>query len=94
MFRIAIGRSLSWLAPSQSDGSQIILNGTGIGIAPIIAVTVIFLDRADAAINHPGANTFALLAVFTPILVGTAAYIWHRFGRSAQIDAAEASLSR
>ena len=69
------------------------LIGTGIGIAPGIALTVIFLDRADAAINHPRTDTVALLATFTAILVGTASYVWHRFGRSVQTDAADASPS-
>jgi phospholipase D1/2 len=57
--------------------------GTAIGIAPGVALTVIFLDRADAAINHPGPGTFALLAAFAAILVASWVYVWRRFGRGA-----------
>lgn len=57
------------------------LIGTAVGIAPGIALTVIFVDRADAAINHPGPGTFALLAAVTAILVGSALFVWRRFGR-------------
>jgi len=35
-----------------------------------------------------------LLAACTALLVGSAAYVWHRFGRSVQIDAADAGPSR
>jgi phospholipase D1/2 len=57
--------------------------GTAIGIAPGIALTVMFLDRADAAINDPSASTFTLLAACTALFVGSAVYVWRRFGRDA-----------
>jgi phosphatidylserine/phosphatidylglycerophosphate/cardiolipin synthase-like enzyme/uncharacterized membrane protein YdjX (TVP38/TMEM64 family) len=57
------------------------LIGTALGIVPPTALTVIFVDRAEAAIEDPGAVTFALLAGITAILVGGALLVWRRFGR-------------
>jgi len=55
--------------------------GTAIGVMPAIALTVTFVDRAAAAINDPGAGTFAQLAAVTAILIAGATYIWRPFGR-------------
>ena len=55
--------------------------GTAIGIAPGILLTVIYVDRVEAAIVDPGFGTIAALAVATGILVGSALFVWRRFGR-------------
>ena len=62
--------------------------GTALGIAPGVALTVIFVDRAVAAINDPGPGTLALLAAVASLLVGSAVFVWRRFGRD---DAAPAA---
>jgi uncharacterized membrane protein YdjX (TVP38/TMEM64 family) len=56
------------------------LVGTAIGMAPGIAMTVIFVDRVTAAITDPGAGTLAMLAAFTGVLIGVALYVHRRFG--------------
>jgi phosphatidylserine/phosphatidylglycerophosphate/cardiolipin synthase-like enzyme/uncharacterized membrane protein YdjX (TVP38/TMEM64 family) len=55
--------------------------GTVLGIAPRIALTVIFVDRMLAAIVTPRLDTLAGLAVVTAVLIGGAALVWRLFGR-------------
>ncbi|MGZ5144825.1 MAG: VTT domain-containing protein [Burkholderiales bacterium] len=54
--------------------------GTAIGMAPGIAITVIFVDRITAAVTDPGPGTYAALAGVAAILVGVATYVRKRFG--------------
>jgi uncharacterized membrane protein YdjX (TVP38/TMEM64 family) len=56
------------------------LIGTAIGMAPGIAITVIFVDRITAAVTDPGPGTYAALAAVAAILVGVATYVRKRFG--------------
>jgi uncharacterized membrane protein YdjX (TVP38/TMEM64 family) len=56
------------------------LLGTAIGMAPGIAVTVIFVDRVAAAVTDPGPGTYAALAAVAAILVGVAIYVRRHFG--------------
>jgi phospholipase D1/2 len=55
------------------------LLGTAIGMAPGIAITVIFVDRVAAAVTDPGLGTYAALAGVAAILVGFAIYVRRRF---------------
>ena len=48
------------------------LLGTLIGLLPGIATMTFFVDRAVAAIRHPGAATFVLLAAAVALIVGLA----------------------
>ena len=58
------------------------LIGTAVGMAPGIAMTVIFVDRITAAVTDPGVGTFATLAALAAVLVGAALYVRRRFGRA------------
>jgi phosphatidylserine/phosphatidylglycerophosphate/cardiolipin synthase-like enzyme/uncharacterized membrane protein YdjX (TVP38/TMEM64 family) len=54
--------------------------GTAIGMAPGIAMTVIFVDRVTAAVVDPGRRTFVALAAVIALLVAVAVYVYRRFG--------------
>ena len=56
------------------------LIGTAIGMAPGIAITVIFVDRITAAVTDPGPRTYAALAALAALLIGVAVYVRRRFG--------------
>jgi phosphatidylserine/phosphatidylglycerophosphate/cardiolipin synthase-like enzyme/uncharacterized membrane protein YdjX (TVP38/TMEM64 family) len=60
------------------------LAGTALGIAPGVALTVVFVDRVDAAIRDPAPGTLISLAVVTAILIGGALLVWRRFGHAHQ----------
>ena len=61
------------------------LLGTAFGIATPTALTVVFVDRARAAIYDPGIGTLAALAAVAAILVGGAVLIWRRFGQDEPV---------
>ena len=63
--------------------------GTVLGIAPRIALTVVFVDRVRAAIASPGLDTFAILALVAGVPIGAGLLVWRLFGR----DAAAATAS-
>ena len=54
--------------------------GTAIGMAPGIAITVIFVDRVTAAVTDPGRRTFVALAAVIAFVVAAAVYVYRRFG--------------
>ena len=54
--------------------------GTAIGMAPGIAITVIFVDRVTAAVTDPGRRTFVALAAVVAFVVAAAVYVYRRFG--------------
>jgi uncharacterized membrane protein YdjX (TVP38/TMEM64 family) len=56
------------------------LIGTAIGMAPGIAITVIFVDRITAAVTDPGPGTYAALAAVAAVVVAVAMYVRKRFG--------------
>ena len=56
------------------------LIGTAIGMAPGIAVIVLFVDRIAAAAAHPGLHSFASLAVFSAIVLTAILFVWRRAG--------------
>jgi phospholipase D1/2 len=56
------------------------LLGTALGMAPGIAMTVIFVDRVSAAVTNPGPGTFAIVAALAGLLVAVAVYVNRRFG--------------
>jgi phosphatidylserine/phosphatidylglycerophosphate/cardiolipin synthase-like enzyme/uncharacterized membrane protein YdjX (TVP38/TMEM64 family) len=58
------------------------MTGTAFGIIPGIALIVLFVDRVDAAIRDPGLSTLVALAAVTGLLVGSALFVWRRFGRA------------
>jgi uncharacterized membrane protein YdjX (TVP38/TMEM64 family) len=60
------------------------LLSTALGLAPGIAFTAAFLDRAEAAIRHPGLWTLGSLAAVTGLLVAGTLFVWRRFGREPQ----------
>lgn len=55
--------------------------GTAIGMAPGIALIVVFVDRVSAVITHPGAITYLQLAAVGAVLAAAAVAVWRRFGR-------------
>jgi phosphatidylserine/phosphatidylglycerophosphate/cardiolipin synthase-like enzyme/uncharacterized membrane protein YdjX (TVP38/TMEM64 family) len=57
------------------------LLSTALGLAPGIALTAAFLDRAEAAIRDPGVWTLGSLAAVTALLVTGTLFVWRRFGR-------------
>ena len=56
------------------------LLSTALGLAPAIALTAAFLDRAEAAITDPGLGTLASLAAVAGVLVAGVLFVWRRFG--------------
>jgi phosphatidylserine/phosphatidylglycerophosphate/cardiolipin synthase-like enzyme/uncharacterized membrane protein YdjX (TVP38/TMEM64 family) len=62
--------------------------GTVLGIAPRIALTVVFVDRVQAAIGSPGFDTFTGLALVAGVLIGGAWLVWRLFGRDNAASAA------
>lgn len=60
------------------------LLGTALGIAPRIAVTILFVACVDAAISTPDIMTIATLAVVTGAIIAAACLAWRRFGAEAQ----------
>ncbi len=53
------------------------LLGTAIGLAPGVLLISLFVDRATAAIRHPGPGTFALLTAVAGLIVAFA-FLLHR----------------
>jgi len=56
------------------------LLGTAIGVAPMIALAVTFVDRVRAALVHPGLATYAELAAVSALVAVAALFVWRRFG--------------
>jgi uncharacterized membrane protein YdjX (TVP38/TMEM64 family) len=56
------------------------LLGTALGMAPGIAMTVVFVDRVAKAVTDPGLGTFAIVAALAAVLVAIAVYVNRRFG--------------
>ena len=52
--------------------------GTALGIAPRIALTLLFVDRLDAAISSPGLFTIAALGVIAAAIAALAWRAWRR----------------
>ncbi|MDB5863075.1 MAG: rane protein [Betaproteobacteria bacterium] len=65
------------------------LLGTALGMAPGIAITVIFVDRVTKAVTDPGFGTFAAVALLAAGVVAAALYVNRRFARPAVMPAAE-----
>ena len=65
------------------------LIGTAIGMAPGVAITVIFVDRVTAAVTDPGFGTFATVVGIAGLIAAAAAYINRRFTRVAPAPAVE-----
>lgn len=95
MFAIAVIRLLP-IAPfsvvnavvgASHIGLRDFLLGTALGMAPGIALTVIFVDRVTAAVTDPGVGTFATVAVMAGLLVAVAVYVHRRFGRADAVVA-------
>ncbi|MDB5902485.1 MAG: rane protein [Betaproteobacteria bacterium] len=59
------------------------LLGTALGMAPGIAVTVIFVDRVHKAVTDPGFGSFAAVAAVAAVVVAAALYIHRRFASAA-----------
>ncbi|HEX2830649.1 MAG TPA: VTT domain-containing protein [Burkholderiales bacterium] len=55
------------------------LLGTAFGMAPGIAVTVIFVDRVSAAVTDPGLVTYAGAIGMAAVVAAAAYYVHHRF---------------
>lgn len=61
------------------------LLGTALGMAPGIAITVIFVDRVTAAVTDPGVGTFLTVAALTGLLVAVAVSVNRRFGQNTAV---------
>jgi uncharacterized membrane protein YdjX (TVP38/TMEM64 family) len=59
------------------------LLGTALGIVPAVALTVVFIDRVEAAVMRPDAWTFASLAAIVAVLAASTLFVWRRFGNAA-----------
>ena len=55
------------------------LLGTAFGMAPGIAVTVVFVDRVSAAVTDPGFVTYAGVVGMVAVIAAAAYYVHHRF---------------
>ncbi len=67
------------------------LLGTAIGLAPGIVLISLFMDRATAAIRHPGPATFAMLTAIAGTIVAIAYLLNRKLG--APTPASELSAS-
>lgn len=63
------------VAGASHIGWRDFLLGTMIGLAPGIVMTSAFVDRAVAAVRHPGPATFALLAGVAALIVGVTWFV-------------------
>ena len=79
MLRVAPFWKVNIVAGASHIRWRDFLVGTTLGIGPPIVLTVVFVDRAEAAIVHPGVGTFLGLAIVAALLVGGAALMWRRF---------------
>jgi phospholipase D1/2 len=70
------------VAGASRVGLRDFLLGTALGMAPVIALAVVFVDRVRAALANPGPVTYAALAADTALIVAAAVFIWRRFGRA------------
>ena len=61
------------------------LLGTALGMAPGIAMTVIFVDRVTKAVTNPGIGTFAIVIALAALLVAVALYVNRRFGAATPV---------
>jgi phospholipase D1/2 len=73
------------VAGASHVGLREFLLGTAIGMAPGIALTLVFVDRVSAAVARPGRVTFAALAAVAAIGVGAALLVWRRSGRGGAV---------
>jgi phosphatidylserine/phosphatidylglycerophosphate/cardiolipin synthase-like enzyme/uncharacterized membrane protein YdjX (TVP38/TMEM64 family) len=60
------------------------LLGTAFGMAPGIAVTVIFVDRVSAAVTDPGFATYAGVVAVAAIIAAAAIYVHRRFAAAPE----------
>jgi uncharacterized membrane protein YdjX (TVP38/TMEM64 family) len=58
------------------------LLGTAIGMAPVIALIVAFVDRVKSVVLDPGPATYSAAAQIAIVLLAAALFVWHRFGRA------------
>ena len=65
------------VAGAAHIGWRDFLLGTAVGLAPGIVLISLFIDRASAAIRHPGPTTFALLTAVAGLIVAVA-YVLNR----------------
>jgi uncharacterized membrane protein YdjX (TVP38/TMEM64 family) len=75
------------VAGASHIGWRDFLLGTVIGLAPGIVMTSLFVDRAIAAIRHPGPVTFAVLALVAAALVAVGWAIRRRIEGPQATDA-------
>ena len=60
------------------------LLGTAIGMAPIIALAVAFVDRVRAALADPGPASYIGLATVAAVIASGAIFVWRRFGKGGE----------
>jgi uncharacterized membrane protein YdjX (TVP38/TMEM64 family) len=79
MMRIAPFWKVNLVAGASHIRWRGFILGTALGVIPPIVMTVVFVDRAEAAIVDPGVGTILALTAVTVLLVAGAALIWRRF---------------
>src|SRR5581483_93432 len=71
------------VAGASHIGWRDFLLGTAVGLAPMIVLTSMFVDRAVAALQHPSVQTFALLGGTAALIVAVAWFVRRKLDRSA-----------
>ncbi|MEP7208956.1 MAG: VTT domain-containing protein [Casimicrobiaceae bacterium] len=73
------------VAGASHIGWRDFLLGTALGLTPGIVMTAAFVDRAIAAVRHPGPATFALLALVVLLFGGAGWMLRRRLARDATV---------
>jgi phosphatidylserine/phosphatidylglycerophosphate/cardiolipin synthase-like enzyme/uncharacterized membrane protein YdjX (TVP38/TMEM64 family) len=55
--------------------------GTAIGVAPVVAVILAFVDALNSAIADPNVFTYGALIAISALVTAAAGLLWRRFGR-------------
>ena len=67
------------VAGASRIGLREFLLGTMIGIAPMIVIAMVFVDRVGAALARPGPGTIAALVAVAAVVIAGAWHVWRRF---------------
>jgi uncharacterized membrane protein YdjX (TVP38/TMEM64 family) len=89
MFRVASFWKVNIVAGASHIRWRDFAIGTALGVGPPVLLTVLFVERAEAAIARPDTGTLLAFATVAVLLVGGALFMWRRFSveRTRETDA-------
>lgn len=80
------------VAGASHIGWRDFILGTIVGLTPTIILTSMFVDRAVAAMQHPSAASFALLATIAALIVAMAWLVRRKLDRALSPTASEVAM--